>query len=382
MRIQYNIAALNSYRQLGNNNNAVAKNLEKLSSGYKINRAGDDAAGLAISEKMRAQITGLETAQKNANDGISLVQTAEGAMTGVHSMLNRMVELADQSANGTYDNNVDRANLQKEVKSLKSEVDRISDGTNFNGINLLDGSLSSSSSVGGLTGGAIINYRGATTDVAGTNASTSSVAATAGKYEVQVKTAFAAGDSVSIGGVNLKFGTGTDEIDTSTAATTDDQAKAIAEKLNADTTFKGTWTATTTGDKVVITNNTAGDTTALAAVGGTTAAKVDQKGTAGTAAPGIDFFQKDTMNIDGTEVKVDWSKLSDIDRASLQKAWQETTAGTAPTASEVKKASDILQNTINSAIDEHNAKNGTSLNQIKVTGTPTDGTNAAVCCMS
>ncbi len=141
MRIQHNIAALNSYRNLTGNNNAVSKNLEKLSSGYKINRAGDDAAGLAISEKMRAQITGLNTAQKNAQDGVSLVQTAEGALTEVHSMLNRMVELADQSANGTYDNAVDRANLQKEISSLKDEIDRIADSTNFNGINLLDGAL-------------------------------------------------------------------------------------------------------------------------------------------------------------------------------------------------------------------------------------------------
>ena len=142
MRIQHNIAALNSYRNLTGNNSAVSKNLEKLSSGYRINRAGDDAAGLAISEKMRAQITGLNTAQKNAQDGVSLVQTAEGALTEVHSMLNRMVELADQSANGTYDNPVDRANLQKEISSLKDEIDRIADSTNFNGINLLDGSLS------------------------------------------------------------------------------------------------------------------------------------------------------------------------------------------------------------------------------------------------
>ena len=141
MRIQHNIAALNSYRNLTNNNSAVSKNLEKLSSGYRINRAGDDAAGLAISEKMRAQITGLNTAQKNAQDGVSLVQTAEGALTEVHSMLNRMVELADQSANGTYDDKVDRENLQKEITSLKDEIDRIADSTNFNGINLLDGSL-------------------------------------------------------------------------------------------------------------------------------------------------------------------------------------------------------------------------------------------------
>ena len=152
MRIQHNIASLNSYRNYTNNTNAVAKNLEKLSSGYRINRAGDDAAGLAISEKMRAQITGLETAQKNAADGVSLVQTAEGALTEVHSMLNRMVELADQSANGTYDNEVDRANLQKEIKDLKAEIDRIADGTNFNGINLLDGTLGGKGNIAGQLG--------------------------------------------------------------------------------------------------------------------------------------------------------------------------------------------------------------------------------------
>ena len=141
MRIQHNIAAMNAYRNYFNNTSAVSKNLEKLSSGYKINRAGDDAAGLAISEKMRAQITGLETAQKNAKDGISLVKTAEGALQEVHDMLNRMVTLATQSANGTYDNETDRAQLQKEVEQLKTEINRIADSSNFNGIKLLDGSM-------------------------------------------------------------------------------------------------------------------------------------------------------------------------------------------------------------------------------------------------
>ena len=141
MRVQHNITAMNGYRNYNNNTRQINKNLEKLSSGYKINRAGDDAAGLAISEKMRAQITGLEGAQKNAKDGISLVQTAEGALTEVHSMLNRMYSLAEQSANGTYDNKTDRAQLQKEVESLRTEIDRIADSANFNGIKLLDGSL-------------------------------------------------------------------------------------------------------------------------------------------------------------------------------------------------------------------------------------------------
>jgi len=150
MRIQHNIPAMSAYRNYTNNVSAMKKNLEKLSSGYRINRAGDDAAGLAISEKMRAQITGLETAQKNAKDGISLVQTAEGALTEVHDMLNRMVTLATQSANGTYDNETDRFQLQKELDQLRSEIDRIADSSNFNGIKLLDGSLDTAGSTNGI----------------------------------------------------------------------------------------------------------------------------------------------------------------------------------------------------------------------------------------
>ena len=142
MIIQHNISALNAYNKLSGNNKALAANLQKLSSGYKINKAGDDAAGLAVSEKMRAQITSLEVAQKNSLDGISLVQTAEGALTEVHSMLNRMVEPANQAANGTYDDS-NRQKLQAEMDQLKSEMDRISDATNFNGIKLLDGTMTS-----------------------------------------------------------------------------------------------------------------------------------------------------------------------------------------------------------------------------------------------
>ena len=152
MRIQHNIMAMNAYRNYTNNVAAMKQNLEKLSSGYKINRAGDDAAGLAISEKMRAQITGLETAQKNAKDGISLVQTAEGALTEVHDMLNRMVELATQSANGTYDVQTDRAQMQKELDQLRSEIDRIADSSNFNGIKLLNGEMSGTGALGDLQG--------------------------------------------------------------------------------------------------------------------------------------------------------------------------------------------------------------------------------------
>ena len=141
MRIQHNIMAMNAYRNYNINTSALSKNLEKLSSGYKINRAGDDAAGLAISEKMRAQITGLNAAQKNVKDGISLVKTAEGAMQEIQDMLNRMDYLATQSANGTYQDKVDREALQNEVNQLRNEINRIAESANFNGIKLLDGSL-------------------------------------------------------------------------------------------------------------------------------------------------------------------------------------------------------------------------------------------------
>ncbi|WP_027356849.1 flagellin N-terminal helical domain-containing protein [Desulfofundulus thermocisternus] len=140
MRINHNISALNAYRQLYHNNNITAKSLEKLSSGLRINRAGDDAAGLAISEKMRAQIRGLDMAVKNAQDGISLIQTAEGALNETHSILQRMRELAVQAASDT-NTNTDRAELQKEIEQLITEIDRIANTTEFNTKKLLNGDL-------------------------------------------------------------------------------------------------------------------------------------------------------------------------------------------------------------------------------------------------
>jgi len=145
MVVNHNLPAINANRQLGINNKALAKSIEKLSSGMQINRAADNAAGLAISEKMRGQINGLEQASKNAQDGISLIQTAEGALNETHDILQRMRTLAVQSANGTYQDDVDREAIQLEVDALKSEIDRISTSTHYNGIKLLDGSLGGSS---------------------------------------------------------------------------------------------------------------------------------------------------------------------------------------------------------------------------------------------
>lgn len=141
MRINNNIMALNTHRQLGINNMAGAKSLEKLSSGYRINRAGDDAAGLSISEKMRSQIRGLKMASKNAQDGISLIQTTEGALNETHSILQRMRELVVQAGNIGTNEEEDLQALQDEIVQLVDEIDGISERTAFNGKTLLDGTF-------------------------------------------------------------------------------------------------------------------------------------------------------------------------------------------------------------------------------------------------
>ena len=161
MVIQHNISAINSYRNMSKNTTALNKNLEKLSSGYKINKAGDDAAGLAISESMRNKINALDQAEANANDAIGLIQTTEGALTETHAMLERMTTLATQAANGTY-STVDatgtnagygasktaRENIQAEIDELAKEIDRIASSTDYNGINLLTNSASRDFQVG------------------------------------------------------------------------------------------------------------------------------------------------------------------------------------------------------------------------------------------
>ncbi len=254
MRIQHNIMAMSAYRNYTNNVSAMKKNLEKLSSGYKINRAGDDAAGLAISEKMRAQITGLETAQKNAKDGISLVQTAEGALTEVHDMLNRMVELATMSANGTYDNETDRFQLQKEMDQLRDEIDRIADSANFNGIKLLNGDMDGA-------GTEVVNV---VTVTAVADGDQSGAAGAAGVYSFDVKdfeisgagTAATATLSINIGGATV----------TATVALTDGKASAASVAAAIATAVSGgtsvtianaAYTVTVDGTKITVTQQKA-----------------------------------------------------------------------------------------------------------------------------
>ncbi len=249
MVVRSNVMAINAFRQLGANNNQVSKSLEKLSSGFRINRAGDDASGLAISEKMKAQIKGLETASSNSQDGISLIQTAEGALTEVHDMLNRMVELSGKAANGTMDANVDRQSLQKEVDALKSEIDRIAQGTNFNGIKLLDGSL-----------GAGVTVKAGT---AGTgNATTAGTAGTATETVLDfTKMAgnFSAGSSVTVNGTTYEFvAKAGDTLQTAGAkevvigADKDASVTALADKIKADKDDAVVATATAAAGKLTI----------------------------------------------------------------------------------------------------------------------------------
>ena len=151
MVVQHNLSAINTNRQMGVVTDALQKSTEKLSSGYKINRAADDAAGLSISEKMRSQIRGLNKASDNAQDGISLIQVAEGALNETHSILQRMNELATQAANDT-NTSTDRTAIADEIKQLNEELDRISTTTQFNKKNLLNGQFSGKLQVGALNG--------------------------------------------------------------------------------------------------------------------------------------------------------------------------------------------------------------------------------------
>ena len=223
MVVRSNIMAVNAQRQLGMNNSQVGKALEKLSSGYRINRAGDDASGLAISEKMKAQIKGLDTASLNSQDGISLVQTAEGALTEVHNMLNRMTELATRAANGINEDS-NRASLQKEVAKLQEEIDRISEGTNFNNLKLLDGSQT-------YAGNKALIGQGTANGVMGLSVEGGNLSTTDG-ISVNIS-----GDSVGTISVTLTNGTGVTFATTQTGkgfySITADVSKVTDEKIKA-----------------------------------------------------------------------------------------------------------------------------------------------------
>lgn len=214
MIINHNITALNTHRQLSTNTAATSKSIEKLSSGLRINRAGDDAAGLAISEKMRGQIRGLDMGSKNAQDGISLIQTAEGALNETHSILQRMRELAVQSGNDTNTAG-DRGEIQKEINQLTAEVDRIGNTTEFNTKKLINGGANVAGTVADADAGdaAFITIKGGTGDTkAGTviqlDTSTLATAAVATATVATTGTALNADSAVTINGTSFSFTSG------------------------------------------------------------------------------------------------------------------------------------------------------------------------------
>ena len=365
MVVRSNIMAVNSQRQLGMNNSQVSKALEKLSSGYRINRAGDDASGLAISEKMKAQIKGLDTASLNAQDGISVVQTAEGALTEVHNMLNRMTELATRSANGINED-LNRESLQLEVDKLQEEIDRISQSTNFNGIKLLDGSL----------GGGNVSANGTTftgaSDVSKFSSAETSVAA--GDMS-SVKTANT--DTFSIDGQKLEIDWSkgdakklAESITSLTQApTTTDAGKDWAEKLT--TLFnnemqaqglKGSVKITYDGTNFVMKSENKGSDSEFSFLGGSTATATDSLGatlfgSAGSNGESViskaqNEYNGDTiaqnstfqMNINGTKVVV--TVTNQITKTSSANTVTMDTVATA------------LQGYIQTAVDEYNKQNG------------------------
>jgi len=267
MRINHNITALNTYRQLSMNNTNGAKSIEKLSSGLRINRAGDDAAGLAISEKMRAQIRGLEMASKNAQDGISLIQIAEGALNETHSILQRMRELAVQSANDTNTAD-DRAELQKEIDQLLSEIDRIGNTTEFNTKKLLNGGASVSGTVGSdLTGVTIVGGTGETQVGSSVTISAVTVATSASATKANAFTAgevASGGLAFSVNGTNFNFAEGT-SIDDVLKSINDAGLGVKATAVSSDADLKLETTAV--GSAATLTTNLANGSTMVTARG-------------------------------------------------------------------------------------------------------------------
>ena len=220
MVIQHNIAANNAYRNLSANSANGQKNLEKLSSGYRINRSADDAAGLAISEQMRSKINGLDQATSNANDAIGLIQTAEGALTETHSMLQRMVTLATQSANGTY-NSTARTAIGEEVTALKAELNRIASTTDYNGVKPLN------------TG----NAPGAAAAATGTPGPGGAAAPAAGGIVVQIGPT--AGETLTI--ATAKMGStalGVNAVDVSTVSKANSAITTINKAINSVSTHR------------------------------------------------------------------------------------------------------------------------------------------------
>ncbi|GAB3467705.1 flagellin [Kineococcus endophyticus] len=276
LRVNNNIAALNSYRNLQATDKQLNSSLEKLSSGLRINKAADDAAGLVISEGLRSQIGGLTVAARNAQDGVNVAQTADGALSTSTTILQRMRDLAVQSANDTNDT-TSRAAIQKEITSLSAELDRISDKSSFNGVNLLDGTFAGKVFQVGAFNGDTISF-----DVkSGASAASAVVAATetftsTGAFD---NAAVSAATSISIGGNTVSFAVSS-------------SAASIVAAINADPTVGAAWNATTNAaGSLILTSKVAGNVTdAAVSFGGATFAGTEVQGAVASAAVKADSF--------------------------------------------------------------------------------------------
>ena len=282
MVVQHNMQAMNANRMLNVTTSAQSKSTEKLSSGYRINRAADDAAGLTISEKMRKQIRGLDQASTNAEDGVSSVQTAEGALTEVHSMLQRMNELATQAANGTNSKDSDRQAIQDEIDQLTTEIDRVSETTKFNETYLLKGDKGATKNV--YMNGHDAGLKGTLTDSA--------------KSATFVMDDLKAGDKVTIGGKEYSIG--------STTAEVKDEIKEPAADGKTSVTIDGN-----TYDIVKATG-----ATTICKSGSTTALKANELGGTGTANATLDDLKG--LVKDGSKVTIsgkEYTAMTDAKKA-------------------------------------------------------------------
>lgn len=282
MVVQHNMQAMNANRMLNVTTSAQSKSTEKLSSGYRINRAADDAAGLTISEKMRKQIRGLDQASTNAEDGVSSVQTAEGALTEVHSMLQRMNELATQAANGTNSKDSDRQAIQDEIDQLTTEIDRVSETTKFNETYLLKGDKGATKNV--YMNGHDAGLKGTLTDSA--------------KSATFVMDDLKAGDKVTIGGKEYSIGSTTAEV------------KAEIKEPAAD----GKTSVTIDGNTYDIVKATG--TTTICKSGSTTPLKVNELGGTGAANATLDDLKG--LVKDGSKVTIsgkEYTAMTDANKA-------------------------------------------------------------------
>lgn len=375
MRINHNIAALNTYRQLNSASGAQSKSMEKLSSGLRINKAGDDAAGLAISEKMRGQIRGLDMAAKNAQDGVSMLQTAEGALNETHSILQRMRELSVQSSNDT-NTDADRESINTEISQLKDEIDRIGNTTEFNTKKLIDGSVGAQK-VAGTANAAVLG-------VAVGQETAGKVTGTA-DFDATALTAFKGNaltgkNTVMVDGAKIEFTPDSDRIAQYKAAVTqDDVAKLIEEDINKaikdyNTAYgaeiKDVKVAMESG-KMTITSGTTGGTSSVSAsgaansvfdmtkiLGASQAANAGTVGSEGVFTAGGAGSIAAAQSLTGDSAKMTFTvdgKDIEIDLSSAANGTNNFTGATdAAKDADMSTLAGHLQTDLNKAIDNYN----------------------------